>query len=346
MSRSNSTGNRASAPGIQSRGSGVADAREKHGTRLDFTPPGFARNKYRVLLAHDLSARSQIALVRAAQLARERCGQLTILHVIDSALSPLQIDGQRAHATSWLKAEARRWLGHRNLSFRIDIGVGDIAGTIAARAQAHDVDLVVAGRRRRRPFAGAFVASTVDRLLSQIQRPALIIGSADQSPYRRLLIPVDVTDAAAARIRFAASLLPRASLHLHHAYKRHLQDYVASGPAGQEPRRALLRWIETLELGDRRPLVTIANGDSLALLRQELARQKTDLMVSGSQVYPGAEHPPFVRAREAIFRSSPCDVLVVPMREPEMVARAAASWRGPSTSALRAQWTWLSGPHD
>jgi hypothetical protein len=43
----------------------------------------------------------------------------------------------------------------------------------------------------------------------------------------------------------------------------------------------LTRFIATLDLGERRPNVTLADGDARVLIDQELARQKTDLLVLG-----------------------------------------------------------------
>jgi nucleotide-binding universal stress UspA family protein len=344
MSYWNSTSNRASAPNIHSRGSSVAEAREGNVTRFEFSRPGFAQKKYRVLLAHDLSGRSEIAFVRAARLTLEREGHLTILHVINSELPDPIIEAQRAHAKSYLETEVRRWLAHRELSYRIDIGVGDPAGAIAARAQAHDVNLVVTGRHRRRPFADTFIAATDERLLRQIQRPILVVSNSNQSPYRRILIPIDLTDASAERIQFAANFFPQASLHLLHTCKRPFQDYVAplsltfsreergkfSGPIGQAPKQALSRLIETSGLGERRPLVTIESGDALARVKEELARQKTDLLVIGPHARYGMEPAPVGSAAEAILRSSPCDILILPIHGPGVAANTAATRRGPS----------------
>jgi nucleotide-binding universal stress UspA family protein len=325
MSYWNSACNRASAPNIYSRGSSVADAREGSATTLEFTRPDFNRRVYRVLLAHDLTGRSEIAFVRAARLTLEREGHLTILHVIGSELPAAVIEAQRACAKIYLETEVRRWLGRRKLSYHIDIGVGDPASAIAARAQAHDVNLVVTGRHRRRTFVDTFIAATVERLLRQMQRPTLVVSNSNQSPYRRVLIPIDFTDASAARIQFAATFLPQASLHLLHTYKRRFQDYVAppsltfsqedsgefSRPIGQQPKQGLSRLIETLGLGERRPLVTIENGDALALVKEELARQKTDLLVVGTRARSGIEHAPINSGPEAILRSSPCDILAL-----------------------------------
>jgi nucleotide-binding universal stress UspA family protein len=339
-----------SAPNIHSRGSSGADAHEGNVTSLEFARPGFTRKMYRVLLAHDLTGRSEIAFVRAARLTLEREGHLTILHVINSELSAPVIEARRAHAKSYLETEVRRWLTRYKLSYRIEIGIGDPAGAIAARAQAHDVNLVVSGRHRRRSFADTFIAATIERLLRQLRRPILVVGSSNQSPYRRVLIPVDFTDASAARIQFAAAFLPQASLHLLHTYKRRFHDYVAplsltfsreesgkfSGPIVQQRKQAFSRLIETLELGERTPLVTIENGEALALVKEELARQKTDLLVAGTLARSGMEHAPIGSGVEAILRSSPCDVLVLPVQGQGLAGRTAAGPREASKSARRA----------
>lgn len=339
MSYWNSTGIRASPPNILSidfRGSSVAEARERPATRLDFARRGVAQAGYRVLLAHDLSARSEIAFVRAARLTLEREGHLTILHVIDSGLPASVIAERRAHAQGYLEAEVRKWLARRKLAYRVDVGVGETVGAIAARAQANDVDLVVTGRRRPRRFTDAFAANTVERLSRQIERPTLIVGNSNQSPYRRILVPLDFTDAAAARVKFAACFLPGANLHLLHTYKPAFRNRVAlfagtsgggqpgraSGTIVQELRQTLSRLIESLDLGGR-PVLTISNGDSWALVREELARKKTDLLVAAPQAVSSLSHAAW----------SSYDMLVLPDQRADVTVRPAASGKRTSESA-------------
>ena len=324
MSSGSAASNRASVPSVRPRDASAADAPANNVASLDLARQDFARKKYRVLLAHDLSGPSEIALVRAARLALERDGHLTILHVVNSELPAPVIEARRARAKICLESEVRRWLGRRKLPYRIDIGVGDPAGAIAARAQAHDVDLVVTGRHQRRAVANG-CTGTVGRLLRQVQRPILVVGNSNQSPYQRVLIPIDFTDAAAAMIRSAAAFLPHARLHLLYAYRRRFQDYIAtpslmfdrakeggaSTQVEQQPRQALPWFIETLRLGERRPMVTIESGDALALVKAELARQKTDLLVLGAYEGSGTEHASSGSAAEATLGSSRCDILLV-----------------------------------
>ena len=282
---------------------------------------------YEVLLAHDLTGRSEIALVRAARLTLEREGHLTIFHVVDSDLPDPVIEAQRADAERYLETEVRRRLGRDKPRYRIDIGVGDPADAIAAHAQVHGVSLVVAGRHRRRAIVDMFIGTTVERLLRQIQRPILVVSNSSHSPYRRVLMPVDFSDASTAAIRFAAEFIPEANLHLLHAYKGPFQDYVSTlslafsreerakfaGPIGQQAKQAMSQLIERLGLGERRPKVTIENGDAVTLIEEELAKRKTDLVVVGTHARSGIAHALIGSVAEAVLRSSVCDILVVPV---------------------------------
>jgi universal stress protein E len=328
MAYRNMVGSPASAPNTLSR-SRVADAAAGNVRSLELMRPDLARRTYRVLLAHDLSGPSEIALVRAARCTLERDGHLIILHVVDSRLPAPVIEARRTHARSHIEAEIRRWMAHSGLSYQIDIGVGDPVGAIVARARAHSVDLVVTGRHRRRGFADMLAPTTVGPLLRQAWGPVLIVRSPDQSPYRRLLIPIDFTNDSAARIQFAADFLPQASLHLLHAHRRCFEDYVAplsstlsrvgeragvSGLMRQPPAPASSWFIETLKLGPHRPIVTIANDDALAAVKKELARRKTDLLVLGTRARSETADAPTGSVAEAALGSGRCDMLLLPRR--------------------------------
>jgi hypothetical protein len=313
VSHGNPVSRRSSVPSIHPSRPHPADRRTGDFAALQFARPD-AGNKYRVLLAHDLTGASEVAFVRAARLTRERDGHLTILHVVESELPAKVIEAQRAQARNVLESQARRWLGCARLSYRIDIGIGDRAGAIAARAQAQDADLVVTGRHPRRAFADMHASSMIGRLLYRVRRPILVVGNRDQTPYRRVLIPMAFTGASAARIQFAATFLPQAHLHLLHACKKRFEDHIASisrplhtatpgviGPSQE----AWCAFVATLQLGMRKPMVTSQYGDSLVLVKAELGRQKTDLLVWGIDPQAGMESG----AAELAVRSSSCDVL-------------------------------------
>lgn len=284
---------------------------------------------YQILVAHDLSARSDVALARAARLALDRDGHLTILHVVDSDLPPAVIEAQRALAESHLERELRRLLGRERPPCRIATACGDPASAIAEQAESQAVELVVVGRHRRRVVADMFLGTTVARLIRQIRRPILVAGNPNLPLYRRVLIPVDFSNASTAAIRLAMAFVPKARLHLLHAYKGPYQDYVATlsltfsreerakfaGSIGEHANQAMSRLIDALSLAERKPAVTIKNGDVLQVIQEELARQETDLVVMGSHARSGVAHVLIGSMVEAVLETSMQDMLVVPVPE-------------------------------
>jgi nucleotide-binding universal stress UspA family protein len=296
-------------------------------TRVDFTRCPPARRGYRVLVAHDLTAASDIAFLRAARLAHERNGELILLHVVDDALPAPVREARRACGRSHLETELRRWLGRGRLPCRVDVGIGEPEEAIAARVKAYEADLVVLGRHPRRALADRLHSGTLRRLLRRIGQPVLIAANRSQCPYRRVLVPVDLSDSAPAAVLFTADLLPQANLHLLHVYRTCLMDYAAMLAAAMSPAKAgngaaltaLLaaesarRLIAALPPGRPRPTLTVENGDALHVIRKELARQKTDLLVIGNGARSDPGRARIARAAEAAIRSSPCDILFLPL---------------------------------
>ncbi len=306
MAQGNPVGAPASVPSIHPRAGRVIPFPAGTATCLDFAERAVDRTAFRVLLAHDLTGQSEIALVRAARLVFERDGHLTIVHVVDSAFPASVIEARRKQARHQIEVQVRRWLGRRAVPPRIEIGVGDPADAIAARVQARNFHLVVTGRHQRHAIAAMFGTSTVGRLLKRIKRPLLAVGNPNQSPYRRVLVPIDCTEASAARVTFVAALLPGAGFHLLHAETGCVSDCVASMDG-----RSLASFVSTLELGGRRAIVSRQSGDALTLVRKELARQKTDLLVLGAHARFGIGRTVLGDVAETNLLSSGYDTLLL-----------------------------------
>lgn len=139
---------------------------------------------FQALLAHDLSARSEIALIRGARLAQERDGHLTIVHVVDSDPPAPVIEAQQRHAREYLELDVRRLLGRDKPALGIELVTGDPAECIAGEApitsrRSCGGGAASAARDRRRVRW-----HTVERLMRQSRRRVLVVNDPDQSPYR------------------------------------------------------------------------------------------------------------------------------------------------------------------
>ena len=61
--------------------------------------------------------------------------------------------------------------------------------------------------------------------------------------------------------------------------------------------------------------MTIMNGDALTLIEEELAKDKTDLVVMGTHARTGLAYALIGSVPEAVLKTGQCDMLVVPVHE-------------------------------
>ena len=147
----------------------------------------------RLLLATDLSARSDRALDRAVQLAREWHADMTAMTVVETPERPDPLavpawppvedhDSRRRRAQKQLERDARS-LG---VPARIHIAHGAAAPAIEQSAAAEDADLIVTGMARNEPFGRFLLGSTVEQLTRRASQPVLVVRNRVHGKYRRI----------------------------------------------------------------------------------------------------------------------------------------------------------------
>ena len=147
-----------------------------------------------ILVASDLSARSDRAIARAAELARQHNARLIVLHVVDEELPSALADRQVEDAKRAL-AVAVAALPHADALFsEVRVVIGEHYLTILAETEASDVDLVVVGQHRKDVLLDLFRGSTGERIVRFGNRPVLIVKSAVTHSYVRTLAAVDFSD--------------------------------------------------------------------------------------------------------------------------------------------------------
>lgn len=189
-----------------------------------------------LLAATDFSAPARHALERAAQLAHMHPdARLLLAHVVStSALGKLRrlLPGEAGALEAELLARAEKSLAEQaaNLATRFDghIDTALIQGSppiaLAELADARRADLLVLGARGTNFVREVLLGSTTERLLRTSRRPLLTVRQRPQSPYRRILAPVDFSDHAAAAINAAHAWLPDADFVLLHAFEVEMES--------------------------------------------------------------------------------------------------------------------------
>jgi nucleotide-binding universal stress UspA family protein len=275
-----------------------------------------------LLVATDLSPRSELAFERALQLARGTGSRVHLLFVLDDALPPA--------VAARLQRECEALVAQRMLPRAAAAGVeaslavrpGRGAQTILSEADALDAGLILMGVHRREEARDMFLGSTAWRVLRDARRPVLQVRDPPAAPYQRVLAALDLTPAADAALRLACRLAPRVPLSAVHAFQVPFVGALPSREAreeGAERHRAALEQkiaaaLRTLSPGSEGPLAVHAEvqaGDVIEVIRRECDRVRPDLLVIGTRGRAGIEEAFHKSIAESLLRGPPCDVAAV-----------------------------------
>jgi universal stress protein E len=150
----------------------------------------------KILVATDLTDRSNRALERAFQLKRETGAELTLLHVVKPGLPTEIASRQRKDADAFLRDRLPRPSGHVIPNDRHAVLVGDKFITITQEAAKQRADLIVVGAPGKYRYDDLFVGTTAERVIRFSDRPVLVVKRVSHGPYDRVLVAFDMSEGA------------------------------------------------------------------------------------------------------------------------------------------------------
>lgn len=276
-----------------------------------------------ILLATDLSARSDRALDRSSQLAGEWQAKLVVLNVLDPVAMP---DQALTWATGSANDEELTQAVHRQLS--LDLSGLNIQTTIqtahvadassAIRDTAADIQagLVVTGVSSREAVGRFLLGSTVERLARTLPQPLLVVRNRPRAPYRRPVVSSDFSDSSRHALQEAVRLFPDRELILYHAYEMPLSG-LADHPSSSSRIRDIKRnehrdFIEASRLPAHviaRPV--IESGAVETSLTHYVRQHDIDLVVVGTHGRSGIMNLLLGSTAAKLLNWLPCDVLLI-----------------------------------
>ncbi|SDE82108.1 universal stress protein [Limimaricola pyoseonensis] len=271
----------------------------------------------RILIATDLSERSDRALARARMLAETLDAPLDILHVVDDALPSRVAEATAENARLALRAGQHR-------PETVEVGFGQPWRRVMLQASEGRYDLLVMGAHRDRGFLDLLRGSVVHRCTQMSPLPVLVVAATPTGAYDRVTVGTSFSARDAAAARLAARLAPEARMTLVHSYHVPFRGLAyrtdASGDltkhdrdAVEAPlRRQMDALTERLAHDGLYPQTRILEGGAAPSLLSTVAETRSDLLAIGRHQAEG--HLPMRMGRVAAEMLSylPCDLLVHP----------------------------------
>ena len=288
-------------------------------------PYSLALPPKKILVASDLSGRSDRAVDRAVQLALTWGAELIAVHALESA--PAWPEYGRT--PSW--RQPPDLAGRIERQLRDDLKEVTSADVRVLDGAAHEViqkvaaqehcDLVVLGDGRQRSLSG--IGGTLDELFRTAFSSLLVVKQRPRRAYQRILIGTDFTDEALASLEVTARLFPQASLTLMHAFELPYRSLMSGDQLSRDfsamEKETIRRFIERADIPQTAkdgivPLVE--HGPPAQMLHRYAAEHQSDVTVIGAYERGRIFHSLIGGQGPRILEAVQTDILVVRPQPP------------------------------
>lgn len=257
-----------------------------------------------MLVATDLSARSDHAITRAVTLATQTPAKLTVIHVIADAA---EAQRREAEAKAEIGAQLAR-LQVGGIPTAVKIVTGKHVEAILAAAKDEQADLVLIGKHRAVEDIDLFRGSTGERMVRFGNKSVLLVKTeTTDRPYRKIVIGVDFSPASRRAVEFAFALFPDAEFILAHAFA----PPTVPGDINARIDALFTEFMSGLSASLPRCSQLSRQGPPAPTLLKAIAAIGPDLVVTGTHGRSGSDAMQIGTVAERVLSESAFDVLAV-----------------------------------
>lgn len=275
-----------------------------------------------LLMATDLSARSDRALERALVLARQHRAALQVVYVVDEALPDTMAIHHKEAAEETLRRHLAALPADAAPSVATDVKIGKPIAGILGQARDTKAELIVLGTHDL-AHESAFRGTTCERIIRMGDLPVLVVKDRADAPYRRVVVAVDFSVHARRAIEFVLRLAPEAEIHLVHAYQVPFAGFMYGTDTRLQVKKEERQQMEQMigeemaaslhalgaDAGKLRQV--LSHGEVRQVIAQEVERLKPDLLALGTHGRTGVAHAFLGSIAEDVLGHPPCDALAV-----------------------------------
>ncbi len=275
-----------------------------------------------VLVATDLSGRSDFAEERAARIAANLGATLHVLHVVDDALPAAVTRELRGNIKGLLEETVASFQSEKLENVQVAIRLGSVWKTILAVADEIAADLIVLGSHRFRGIAELFRGTTLERIARSARVPVLMVTAEPKTDYRHVAVGIDFSPAALTAVTDTVTFAPEARFSLVSTYHVVSREIIHRAEPGDSDTRAEKGRIEGelkgqmsdfLKSCPERPQgyqpVFLEGGAADSLCRFA-AKEGADLISVGSHGRSWITRAFIGSTAATLLSGAPCDVLV------------------------------------
>lgn len=270
----------------------------------------------RILVATDMSARSDRAVERAFQLGAALDLPVSALLVLDDALGPDLLAPLHDKAEAQLAAICKR--NAEDVQYTVSIQSGDPTEELLKAVDSET--LLVMGPHRPRPFLDGLRETTMQRVTRRTNASVLLATGPVVGPYEQILSLIDYGAASTAALQMGAELAPEAKVTAAHAINVPYSGMLeTTGAVQMDLQETFLReteeqdkeWRANTALPNRlAPETVMTQSPPLGLVHELTRDGRYDLITAGAHGRVGAARSILGSLALDLIRTPPCDVLL------------------------------------
>ncbi|CAD5108709.1 universal stress protein [Zestomonas carbonaria] len=281
----------------------------------------------RLLVATDLSSRSDRAVQRAALLAKRFGCEWTLVHVIDDDTPRRLIERQKIDAQELLEDRVEGLALIAGQRPRVMVEVGPVEQTINEIAVGTGSELLVLGTHRKSLLREIFIGTSAERIIRSSRLPVLRVASGGEDEYRKVLLAADMSANSAHAIQTsrALGLLGDSELHVVHVFEAFAKGEIlmsaaeasivatATREAKAQAEAELSQFLAQQQLDLPAGQVHVEEGFSVIELKRSIEELDPDLVVIGTHGRSGFKKLMLGSVAETLLGEVERDILCVPM---------------------------------
>lgn len=279
-----------------------------------------------IMVATDLSERSDRALRRATLLARQFEANMLLVHVVDDDQPRRIVDAERDEASTVLRQMAATLRDVDGVACEPRVILASPFVGIAQAVADAAPDLLVIGSHRRRVLKDVFIGTTAERTIRSVECPVLMVNATPAGHYRHLLQTTDLSDGSReALLRFQSlGLDDHARTSLLHVFDAPALRLAFSHSIPQEDQKhyvedeqrdaalELARFLSSTDLGHLRQIVRYEATQAPHEILKVADEEQADLIVMSTHGRSGLAKILIGSVTEQVLRTARIDVLAIP----------------------------------
>jgi nucleotide-binding universal stress UspA family protein len=274
----------------------------------------------KLLMATDLSARSDRALQRALALAHQLGTTLEVIHIVSDTVPVTVAEEREASARTTIEELLSSLPSAADVKPKVSIIRGHDHDEILRHTEETGAELIILGITRHTTFE-LFRGTTAERIIRTGNLPVLLVKDPVAHNYEQVLVATDNSPASRRALECAAAIAPDAEFHLLHTIHVPFKGLLDTDTReqirqGQEQsfKAALEKDIcahaQTLGNGGLRVTFHVEDGEVLNVIRNQATRLKPDLLAIGSHGRSGLRQALIGTVAGNLLSAPPVDVLV------------------------------------